>query len=82
MSYADLNTLYLRMPVPPLITDPDACPQLSLAALKRNLEAHAACNPDIVATGSYQEMVLRLTDILKTQKLDALVMGMLEEDSN
>jgi hypothetical protein len=82
LAYVGLSKRYLRVLIPPLIIEPDACPQLSVTALRRNLEAHAACNSDIVTAGTHQEMVLRLTEILKIRKLDALVMTMLEEDSN
>lgn len=73
----DIHSHYLGFPLPPLITDPQATAQLSLAALKRNLEAHAACNPSIIATGTRPEMVQRLSEILKIRKLDMLVKDML-----
>ncbi|KAF8813527.1 hypothetical protein BYT27DRAFT_7335124 [Phlegmacium glaucopus] len=77
-AYIDnIHSQYLDFPPPPLVTNPYACAQLSLAALKRNLEAHAACNPSIIATGTRPEMVQRLFDILKIRKLDMLVKDML-----
>lgn len=75
--HVDIHSQYLEFPSPPLITNPQSCAQLSLAALKRNLEAHAACNPSILATGTRPEMVQRLSEILKTRKLDLLVKDML-----
>ncbi|CAA7267497.1 unnamed protein product [Cyclocybe aegerita] len=79
--YVDsIHSRYLLNPRPPLITDPSVCGTLSLVALKRNLEAHAACNPSIVASGTHAEMVERLSEILATRKLDNLVVSMLEGD--
>ena len=73
----DIHSQYLTFPLPPLITSPQASAQLSLAALKRNLEAHAACNPSILAAGTRPEMVQRLSEILKIRKSDMLVKDML-----
>jgi hypothetical protein len=73
----DIHSQYLCFPLPPLITNPQAAAQLSLAALKRNLDAHAACNPSILATGTQLEMAQRLSKILKIRKLDMLVKDML-----
>jgi hypothetical protein len=67
---------YLIDPVPPLIVDPDLCSRLSLGALERNLAQHATCNPGILTTGKKPEMVKRLEKILKTRKMDLLVMDM------
>jgi len=72
-----IHSQYLAFPLPPLITNPQASAQLSLAALKRNLEAHAACNPSILAAGTRSEMVQRLSEILKIRKLDMLVKDLL-----
>lgn len=44
----------------------------------RNLEAHAACNSSIIASGSRAEMIERLSKILVIRKLDMLVVGMLQ----
>ncbi|KAF8202144.1 hypothetical protein BJ912DRAFT_943889 [Pholiota molesta] len=74
----NIHSRYLVNPVAPLITNPNACNQLSAAALKRNLEAHAACNPSILPTGTIGEMEQRLYDILKLRKWDMLVVSMLE----
>lgn len=77
----DIQKKYLFNPVGPLITDPDACDQLSFAALKRNLEAHAACNPTILASGTTREMAQRLSEILKIRRADILVVSMLTSES-
>ena len=73
----DTDSQYLGFPLPPLITDPQATAQLSLAALKRNLEAHAVCNPSILAAGTRPEMIQRLSEILRIRALDMLVRDML-----
>ncbi|KJA27943.1 hypothetical protein HYPSUDRAFT_62339 [Hypholoma sublateritium FD-334 SS-4] len=73
----NIQKKYLFNPVGPLITNPDACEQLSYAALKRNLEAHAACNPTILASGTTREMAQRLFEILKIRRADILVVSML-----
>lgn len=73
----DIHEQYLFNPIAPLVTNADVCDQLSYGALKRNLEAHAACNPAILCTGSTREMAQRLSDILKTRRLDMLVVSML-----
>ncbi|KAF8151043.1 hypothetical protein B0H34DRAFT_785117 [Crassisporium funariophilum] len=78
-AYIDgIHSKYLYHPLPPLITNHRGCPQLSEAALKRNLEAHAACNPSIVTSGTRPEMISRLSEILKTRKLDIIVKDMLD----
>ncbi|PPQ76912.1 hypothetical protein CVT26_001229 [Gymnopilus dilepis] len=78
-TYVDcIHTQYLCHPRPPLITNPYICAQLSNAALVRNLEAHAACNSSIIASGSRAEMIERLSKILLIRKLDMLVVGMLQ----
>ncbi|KAF9554469.1 hypothetical protein CPC08DRAFT_672182 [Agrocybe pediades] len=74
----EVHTKYLVNPLPPLITNPNACSQLTTAALQRNLEAHAACNPAIVPSGTRSELVQRLSDLLTMRRLDMLVMSMLE----
>ena len=76
----DIHSHYLVFPLPPLITNPEVSAQLSLAALKRNLEAHAACNPSILVAGTRLEMVERLSEISKIRKLDMLVKDMLSGD--
>ncbi|KAF8903726.1 hypothetical protein CPB84DRAFT_1677802, partial [Gymnopilus junonius] len=78
-AYVDtIQSQYLCNPLPPLITNPYVCAQLSNAALIRNLEAHAARNPSIIAFGSRAEMIDRLSKILVIRKLDMLVVGMLQ----
>jgi hypothetical protein len=73
----DIHSQYFCFLLPPLIANLQAAAQLSLAALKRNLDAHAACNPSILATGTQLEMAQRLSKILKIRKLDMLVKDML-----
>ena len=68
----DIHSQYLAFPLPPLITNPQASAQLSLAALKRNLEAHA-----FEVRSTRPEIVQRLSEILKIRKLDMLVKDML-----
>ncbi|KAF8650024.1 hypothetical protein AX16_005462 [Volvariella volvacea WC 439] len=68
---------YLVNPAPPLITNPDLCTQLSIAALERNLVAHAGVNPSIITTGSRQEMIERLYRILKTRQEDVVVQAVI-----
>ncbi|KAH9481854.1 hypothetical protein JR316_0006384 [Psilocybe cubensis] len=78
-AYVDnIASQYLLHPIPPLITNPHICSHLSSAALKRNLEAHAARNSSIVASGTRLEMIERLTKILETRLLDLLVVEMLD----
>lgn len=76
--FPDLQSKYLIDPLPPLITNPEMCIQLSYPALKRNLAAHAEKNSFIVASGTKMEMVERLAGILKTRTLDLAVRDMLE----
>ncbi|KAL0945349.1 hypothetical protein HGRIS_000847 [Hohenbuehelia grisea] len=68
-----LHVQYLINPLPPLITNPDAASQLSMSALKRNLAAHAACNPDISVSGSKIEMSERLRHVLQIREADLMV---------
>jgi hypothetical protein len=72
-----MHTKYLLNPLPPLISNPQVCARLSAAALQRNLAAHAAENPSIMATGSKEQMVERLRTLLETRKMDMLVRGMI-----
>jgi len=60
--------------------NPHICGKLSDAGLRRNLEAHSACNSSIVPSGTRQELVERLFEILKIRKLDMLVVEMLGGD--
>jgi len=72
-----VDSKYLLEPKPPLVIHEKNCNLLSIQALKRNLEAHAACNSDILTSGSRLEMVHRLGEILKTRRLDKLVIDLL-----
>ncbi|CAK5273845.1 unnamed protein product [Mycena citricolor] len=72
-NYIDhLSSRYLLNPTPPLISSPELVPELSAAALKRNLTAHSDCNSSIVATGTKQEMADRLRGILEMRGQDLL----------
>jgi hypothetical protein len=73
-----MDSKYLLHPVPPLIVNPNVCAQLSAAALKRNLAAHAISNPAILAAGTKLEMLERLHGILTTRKMDLLVRTMIQ----
>lgn len=76
--YVDtMHTKYLLNPRPPLITNPQVCPQLSIAALQRNLAAHAQANPTVMAAGSKEEMIGRLQELLQMRKMDMLVRDMI-----
>ncbi|KAF7311901.1 hypothetical protein MIND_00201400 [Mycena indigotica] len=78
-SYIDALSLnYLADIAPPLISLPSLVNDLSAAALKRNLSAHAAHNASIVACGTKQEMAARLKTILETREMDLMVREMLE----
>lgn len=72
-----MHTKYLLNPRPPLITNPQVCPQLSIAALQRNLAAHAQANPTVMAAGSKEEMIGRLQELLQMRKMDMLVRDMI-----
>ncbi|KAI0667959.1 hypothetical protein C8Q78DRAFT_1071662 [Trametes maxima] len=75
----DLDSEYLLYPAPPLITVPDAVPDLTVAALKRNLAAHADRNPKILASGTKAEMMERLSGILRTREGDLAIRTLLAE---
>jgi hypothetical protein len=72
-----MHTKYLLNPQPPLIANPKVCAQLSTAALRRNLSAHAQANPVVLATGSKEEMIARLEALLEMRKMDMLVRDMI-----
>ena len=72
-----MHTKYLLNPCPPLIANPKVCAQLSVAALQRNLAAHAQANPAIMASGSKEEMIARLEVLLEMRKMDMLVRDMI-----
>ncbi|KAI9454768.1 hypothetical protein BJY52DRAFT_1100378, partial [Lactarius psammicola] len=70
-AYLDtLHTQYLLSPLPPLITQPEAASTLELAALKRNLSAHAAYNSAISTTGSKSVLCGRLFALLERRQGD------------
>jgi hypothetical protein len=73
---ADLGPEYLSELRPPLVTHEKDCSQLSSYAVKRNLEAHAAFNSDILTSGTRLKMVHRLAEILKFRRLDKLVIDL------
>ncbi|KAF8521603.1 hypothetical protein BU17DRAFT_87837 [Hysterangium stoloniferum] len=68
-----LHAQYHLHPVAPMITDPLACPHLSLNALKANLAGHAVFNPSIYLSGSKVELIHRLRDILERRQNDRIV---------
>lgn len=72
-----MHTKYLLNPRPPLIANAQVCAQLSIAALQRNLVAHAQVNPAIVTTGSKEKMTARLEALLEMRKMDMLVRDMI-----
>ncbi|KAJ7505587.1 hypothetical protein B0H11DRAFT_1850811 [Mycena galericulata] len=74
----NMGSRYLLDPTPPLVANPSVVPDLSVAALKRNLTAHAACNPAVVAAGTKPEMAARLREILEMRKMDLLVRQMIQ----
>ncbi|KAJ7781932.1 hypothetical protein DFH07DRAFT_728857, partial [Mycena maculata] len=71
----NMGSKYLLDPAPPLITDPALVSELSTAALKCNLVAHA----DFATPASNKfEMIELLRDILETRKTDLLVRRMFQ----
>ncbi|KAF9027143.1 hypothetical protein BDZ89DRAFT_1067141 [Hymenopellis radicata] len=77
----NLDSKYLVKLRPPLINRWSLCGQLSAAALKRNLAAHAACNPKILASGTKTEMKERLENILRMREDDLIVANMVFDES-
>jgi hypothetical protein len=73
----DIHKKYLLDIKPPLVSASSLCGELSAAALKRNLAAHAECNKDIVAAGTKVEMKERLEGILTVREMDLVVRGMI-----
>jgi hypothetical protein len=73
----DIHKRYLLDIKPPLVSASSLCRELSAAALRRNLAAHAECNKDIVATGTKAEMKERLESILTVREMDLVVRGMI-----
>ncbi|KAI0064939.1 hypothetical protein BV25DRAFT_210514 [Artomyces pyxidatus] len=72
----NLHTHYLPSPAPPLVTSPSRCASLTIAALKRNLQAHAAYNADIVIAGGKAQLCARLEQLLTTRAGDLAVREM------
>ncbi|KAF7327329.1 hypothetical protein MKEN_00310400 [Mycena kentingensis (nom. inval.)] len=75
-----LSQQYLVDIAPPLISSVALVPNLSVAALKRNLAAHAARNSSIIACGTKPELAARLKGILEMREQDLLVREMLEAE--
>ncbi|KAI9434400.1 hypothetical protein H4582DRAFT_2112595 [Lactarius indigo] len=76
-AYIDtLHTQYLLSPLPPLITQPEVACTLELAALKRNLSAHAAYNPAISTTGNKSILCAQLIALLERRRGDLAVREM------
>lgn len=71
-----LHTQYLLSPLPPLITQPEVVSTLELAALKRNLSAHAAYNSAIRTTGSKSILCTELITLLERRRGDLAVREM------
>ncbi|EMD33463.1 hypothetical protein CERSUDRAFT_126177 [Gelatoporia subvermispora B] len=69
----NLHKLYVVQPGPSLIVDPAACEDLLPEDLRRNLDAHAAVNPDISIATTYGGMIVQLTSILSIRKKDLAV---------
>ncbi|GBE90107.1 hypothetical protein SCP_1801310 [Sparassis crispa] len=59
-----------------LVVDPAECANLSPTALRRNLVAHAACNPKVFVGGTSEEMAERLESILMLRAADQRVREM------
>ncbi|KAH9052289.1 hypothetical protein EDB87DRAFT_1692447 [Lactarius vividus] len=76
-AYIDtLHTQYLLSPLPPLITQPEVASTLELAALKRNLSAHAAYNSAISTTGNKSILCAQLITLLEKRRGDLAVREM------
>ncbi len=58
---------------PSVVVDPSVVPELSTAALKRNLAAHAAYDSSISTEGSRQDMVERLKEFLEIRRANLVV---------
>ncbi|KAK7678594.1 hypothetical protein QCA50_018466 [Cerrena zonata] len=68
-----MGSKYVLQPEAPLISDPNAVSDLSIAALRRNLAAHAQYNPEIATEGTQHEMAERLKILLSTREADLVV---------
>lgn len=77
-----MHLKYLVHPTPPLIVNSAVASQLSVAALKRNLTAHAISNPTIIPSGTKAEMAERLEKMLKIREADLMVREMIWGDDN
>ncbi|KAF8626955.1 hypothetical protein AX15_004620 [Amanita polypyramis BW_CC] len=73
-----LDSKFLVELPPPLISNPSLCSRLSVAALKRNLAAHAVVNRDVSTGGTKKEMVERLKMLLETRLADLEVRRMIQ----
>lgn len=74
--FIGMHQRYMLHPVPPLITDPAACVELSAAALRRNLAAHAEYDKRITIGGTREEMEERLERLLRMREEDMWVREM------
>ncbi|PFH51112.1 hypothetical protein AMATHDRAFT_143372, partial [Amanita thiersii Skay4041] len=72
------NKYLLDLP-PPLITNPNLCDRLSVAALQRNLAAHAEVNRSISARGTKDEMGERLRKLLEMRLGDLEIRRIMEQ---
>lgn len=78
----NLQRQYMLHPQPPMITDPAACEELSVSALRRNLAEHAVFNASILTDGSKEEMVERLKRILTRREMDLVARDLLWQDAD
>jgi hypothetical protein len=69
----ELHTQYLLSLVSPLISHPEEAHTLELAALRRNLSAHAANNPAISMMGGKTTLRARLVELLQRRRDDLAV---------
>ena len=69
----ELHTQYLLSLVSPLISHPEEARTLELAALRRNLSAHAANNSAISMMGSKTTLCARLVELLQRRRDDLAV---------
>ncbi|KAF6746935.1 hypothetical protein DFP72DRAFT_921612 [Ephemerocybe angulata] len=69
----NLGSMYLVHIQPPLVASPDDCSSLSIATVKENLAAHSKQNPRIMASGTRDEMIARLQDLLTKRQMDLVV---------
>ncbi|KAF6756892.1 hypothetical protein DFP72DRAFT_892635 [Ephemerocybe angulata] len=69
----NLGSMYLIHIQPPLVASPDDCSSLSIATVKENLAAHSKQNPRIMASGTRDEMIARLQDLLTKRQMDLVV---------